>query len=341
MCGLTASMQPAFDAAWGGAAGMYAQRLGRAAGTAPQSVCRTRRCRRRAGVRFRLAGDPDAPVGRDPRRRVSVRPGCRNQPGSRVRGTQHRRVARRAARRRRVRHDRARRAGDVRGLAHRRTHDRHGTAAAGRDGPARCSARGRAANLPSHRRSRRDHLRDRLTPTASGHSPGGEHIAGWLDIPGAQRPHGQVATDSRPVPGDERGYWPDASATPQSGRSGHAGSRALGRAHLGRCRARGRARLSPIRRVAAGVPQRRLVQRGRARPSRSHRRLVGFRLRGGVLRARAALDRCVRGPGALAGPRRCGGRLLRRHGRHSHQTAEPATRAAVDRRDLGAARGGS
>lgn len=79
--GLTASVQPAFDAAWGGPAGMYAQRLGaeRAAGLNPFAALL------RAGVPLALGSD--APVThldpwgtvraaafhRTPEHRISVR----------------------------------------------------------------------------------------------------------------------------------------------------------------------------------------------------------------------------------------------------------------------------
>ena len=53
--GMVASVQPAFDAAWGGDAGMYAERLGRRAGAGCQPV---RRPRRRRGRRSRWAATP-------------------------------------------------------------------------------------------------------------------------------------------------------------------------------------------------------------------------------------------------------------------------------------------
>lgn len=81
--GLTASVQPAFDALWGGEDGMYARRLGaeRAARSTPSPPCCAPACR-----------SPSAPTARSPPRPVGDRPGRRLPPHPGAPGLRPRRV---------------------------------------------------------------------------------------------------------------------------------------------------------------------------------------------------------------------------------------------------------
>ena len=72
--GLTASVQPAFDALWGGDGGHVRRAARRRAGPHPQPVRRPAERRRAAGVRLRLAGDPAGPVGDRARGRLPPHP---------------------------------------------------------------------------------------------------------------------------------------------------------------------------------------------------------------------------------------------------------------------------
>ena len=113
--GMVASVQPAFDARWGGPDGMYATRLGRERAAGAQPVRRPRRRRRRARAGLGRPGHPAGPVGHGAGRRPAPHAGQR---AVRARGLL-RAHPRRLAGGRRGRHRRARprRAGDVRGLA--------------------------------------------------------------------------------------------------------------------------------------------------------------------------------------------------------------------------------
>ena len=62
--GTVASMQPMFDAAWGGPDGLYAHRLGTQRAARDERLRRDGRGRGRAGLRLRRAGDPGRALGR-------------------------------------------------------------------------------------------------------------------------------------------------------------------------------------------------------------------------------------------------------------------------------------
>ncbi len=66
--GLVASVQPAFDAFWGGAAGMYEARLGRDRVPGTNPLADVRGARRAPRVRLGLPGDAVRPLGRRPGR---------------------------------------------------------------------------------------------------------------------------------------------------------------------------------------------------------------------------------------------------------------------------------
>ena len=117
--GVVASVQPAFDRLWGGETGMYAERLGAAAGAVPEPVRGDGGGRHRAGARLGLAGHAARPVGQRPGRGPAPdarlrarRPRPRSPPTPAAAGGRPRRDADGVLRRRR--------AGDLRGLGRRR-----------------------------------------------------------------------------------------------------------------------------------------------------------------------------------------------------------------------------
>ena len=83
--GTVASMQPLFDAAWGGPDGMYARRLGAGRAAAMNPFAAMAVGRGRAGLRVRRAGHPGRAVGRGAGRRAPPHrraAGCRRGPRS-------------------------------------------------------------------------------------------------------------------------------------------------------------------------------------------------------------------------------------------------------------------
>ena len=95
---MVASVQPAFDAAWGGDAGMYVERLGVERALADQPVRRPGRRRRRPRPRQRRPGHPARPVGRRARRRRPPDAGLGPAPVRRLRRRHPRRLVRRPRR---------------------------------------------------------------------------------------------------------------------------------------------------------------------------------------------------------------------------------------------------
>lgn len=116
--GLTASVQPAFDAAWGGPEDVRrAPRRG--AGRHPQPVRGAAARRSTAGLRLRQPGHPARPLGHRAGRRPPPHPGTPHLGPRRVHRAHPRRLAGRRPRRRGP--PGARRPGRLRRLAHRRT----------------------------------------------------------------------------------------------------------------------------------------------------------------------------------------------------------------------------
>ncbi len=276
--GLLASVQPAFDAAWGGPDGMYAHRLGaeRARGL--------NRFAELAAAGVPLAFGSDAPVTPlDPWGAVRAaaypsRPGGGDQPALGVRGAHPRRLARGPARRRG--RPRSGHPGDLRGLAggraRRRRPGRAGRAlehrpAGRRPRSAAARAGGAAAELPAHGRARRDRPRPaRLTP---------------------RRRRGRAA-QAAPGRGRDTGRGaPSRPAAPAAARRCRAGR---GRARV----ARG-AGLPAVRALAAGRGQRRLAERRGARPAQPHRRRVSA-----SSTARRCSGRCCTGRASTSARRR-------------------------------------
>ncbi len=82
--GMVASMQPLFDAAWGGPDGMYARRLGSGPRGRDEPVRHHGGGRRRAGLRVRRAGDGRGSVAGRAGGRAPPHPGQRTEPAVRV-----------------------------------------------------------------------------------------------------------------------------------------------------------------------------------------------------------------------------------------------------------------
>ncbi len=93
--GMVASVQPAFDAAWGGDAGMYAERLGVDRALACNPAGRPVRRHGRHRPRQRRPGHPAGTVGRGARRRRPPHPRCRDAALRRLRRGHPRRLVRR------------------------------------------------------------------------------------------------------------------------------------------------------------------------------------------------------------------------------------------------------
>ena len=107
--GVIASVQPNFDALWGGDDGMYAQRLGADRGRPAQSAGAVSIPRRATRLRFRFPGNRHESVGDGPRGHPAHHTRKRGIDAGGVRGGHPRRVARRRRARRRHRHAGARR----------------------------------------------------------------------------------------------------------------------------------------------------------------------------------------------------------------------------------------
>ena len=315
--GLLASMQPVFDAAWGGA-----ERHVRRRGSAPSGRAALNRFADLAAAGVPLAFGSDSPVtaarpvGRRPGRRPPARPGARRS----ARGPRSPRTPAAAG---------GRPAAPARACW---PPGAPATFAVWRAGELGVDAR-RAGGPLEHRPARRRAGLPDLAPGVGCRRACDRRAARSSTRPTAPAPAERLSRTGRPRGVRDTGRCRDRCA--------------------GRRAARSAARWAALLAVAggllgvAGVPAVRASGRWRSSAWRCCRSpcdgrrsrtgaWLGFALRAGVLRPAAALDRRLRRPGAVADPRRRRGRLLRRARRRAAACSQRLRGApAVGRRAPG------